>query len=99
MQWADAIITKTRRLSIVQQGVFSNRMLVLGWVFETLLALCIIYVPFFNTVLQTEPLQFKHMLVALPFALFIVCYDETRKGLLRGKWIKPESWFRNVFAW
>jgi sodium/potassium-transporting ATPase subunit alpha len=44
VQWADLIISKTRRNSIVQQGM-SNWILNFGLVFETILAAVLCYVP------------------------------------------------------
>jgi len=44
VQWADLIISKTRRNSIVQQGM-SNWILNFGLVFETVLAALLCYLP------------------------------------------------------
>merc|ERR1712002_1255875 len=47
VQWADVIISKTRKLSVFQQGM-TNWFLNFGLVFETLLAVFLQYTPGLN---------------------------------------------------
>jgi magnesium-transporting ATPase (P-type) len=54
-----------------------------GLLFETLLGLLVVYVPFLHSAFQTKPLKFIHLLPAIPFVLFIFSYDELRKFLMR----------------
>eukprot|EP00028_Trichosphaerium_sp_Am-I-7-wt_P007722 CAMPEP_0168514466 /NCGR_PEP_ID=MMETSP0405-20121227/4128_1 /TAXON_ID=498012 /ORGANISM="Trichosphaerium sp, Strain Am-I-7 wt" /LENGTH=989 /DNA_ID=CAMNT_0008533601 /DNA_START=42 /DNA_END=3007 /DNA_ORIENTATION=- len=83
VQWADVLACKTRKLSILQQGLFGNKVLLFGIFFETALALILVYVPFLNPVFQTRPLVFLHLLPAIPFSILIFIYDEVRKLLIR----------------
>jgi len=83
VQWADVLICKTRYLSLFQQGFFSNLVLNLGLLEETLLGALLVYVPFINDPFGTEPLNVAHWLPALPFVVIIFTYDEVRKFLLR----------------
>jgi len=87
-QWACLYISKTRWSSIFQQGIH-NTPLVLGWVFENVLALFLIYVPGVNTVFLTFPLQPLWYLPPLPFAIAVFAFDEIRKAIMRSH---PHGW-------
>jgi sodium/potassium-transporting ATPase subunit alpha len=82
VQWADVIITKTRRLSITTQGM-NNWVLNSGLLFETLLAVVFVYTPPLNWFIFTRPLKFVYWLPGLPFSVLIFAYDELRKFLIR----------------
>merc|ERR1712153_67660 len=81
VQWADLLICKTRRLSIVTQGM-SNTFMNFGLMFETLLGAYMCYLPGLDY-LGTRPLRFSHWMCAIPFSMAIFLYDETRKYLMR----------------
>merc|ERR1711994_30320 len=91
VQWADLIICKTRKNSLFQQGM-RNWYLNGALLFETLLAIFLIYTPYINSGLNLYPLRFTWWLMPLPFALFIFVYDEIRKYLMRilpeGNWLE-----------
>ncbi len=82
VQWANAIICKTRILSISQQGM-SNWSLNVGLVLQTSFALCVCYVPLANNWLGTRPLVFFHWTSGIPWAIILFLYDEFRKGAVR----------------
>jgi sodium/potassium-transporting ATPase subunit alpha len=82
VQWADLLICKTRKLSLFQQGM-RNRVLWLGLIVETVVAVLLIYVPFLQDVFNTLDLDAIYWLSPLPFALLIFSYDEIRKFILR----------------
>jgi Cation transporting ATPase, C-terminus len=82
MQWANGIICKSRSLSVFQHGM-RNMVFNAGLVWETALALAFAYVPFINSAFLTRGPRLQHLVPALPFALFIFVYDETRKGMIR----------------
>merc|ERR1712212_1203727 len=95
VQWADLIICKTRKLSVLQQGM-KNHFMNFGLVFETVLACILSYTPGMDKGLRMYPLKFNWWLPALPFSVLIFCYDETRKFLLRrnpGGWIEQETYY------
>jgi sodium/potassium-transporting ATPase subunit alpha len=96
VQWTDLIICKTRRLSVLQQGM-SNWFLNFGLVFETCLAAFLSYTPGMDKGLRMYPLKLTWWLPALPFSALILCYDETRKFLLRhlppGSWVERETYY------
>jgi len=81
VQWADLLICKTRRLSIITQGM-SNTFMNFGLMFETLLGAYLCYLPGLEY-LGTRPLRFSHWMCAIPFSMAILLYDETRKYLMR----------------
>lgn len=82
VQWSDILACKTRTLSLQNQGM-RNNMLSFGLFFETTLGALLCYVPAFNTAFSTRPIYFVHWLCPLPFAIFILSYDEIRKVLMR----------------
>jgi sodium/potassium-transporting ATPase subunit alpha len=82
VQWADLMICKTRKLSILQQGMM-NKMLNFGLFSETFLAAVLCYVPVCNVLFGTRPISLLHWLPGVPFSILIFCYDESRKFLIR----------------
>ncbi|GFS35534.1 hypothetical protein TNIN_262431 [Trichonephila inaurata madagascariensis] len=95
VQWADLIICKTRRNSILHQGM-RNHVLNFGLVFETALAAFLCYTPGMDKGLRMYPLKFNWWLPALPFSLLIFVYDEVRRYILRrnpGGWVERETYY------
>jgi len=95
VQWADLIICKTRRNSIVQQGM-NNWALNFGIVFETALAAFLSYTPGMEKGLRMYPLRFVWWLPPLPFSLLIFVYDECRRFVLRrnpGGFVETETYY------
>merc|ERR1712033_41849 len=95
VQWADLIICKTRRLSLLHQGM-TNWMLNFGLFFETALAAFIQYTPGLNTALRLRPLNAPWWFIGIPFSLLIFVYDEIRRFLLRrnpGGWVEQETYY------
>ncbi|CRK96297.1 CLUMA_CG009717, isoform A [Clunio marinus] len=95
VQWADLIICKTRKNSLVHQGM-TNWALNFGLVFETCLAAFLSYCPGMDKGLRMFPLKFVWWLPALPFSLAIFLYDESRRYMLRrspGGWWEKETYY------
>ncbi|KAI1305853.1 Sodium/potassium-transporting ATPase subunit alpha [Halotydeus destructor] len=95
VQWADLIICKTRRNSILTQGM-TNHILTFGIVFETLLAAFLCYTPGLDKGLNMYPLKFSWWFPAMPFSLVIFLYDEARRYLIRknpGGWVEQETYY------
>jgi sodium/potassium-transporting ATPase subunit alpha len=83
LQWTDCIISKTRMLSISQQGM-GNKAGNWGLVFESVLILFIAYTPFMNMIFQTRGLAFPHLGVpAWPWVAMMFFYDEMRRIFVR----------------
>ncbi|CAH1637632.1 unnamed protein product [Spodoptera littoralis] len=95
VQWADLIICKTRRNSIIHQGM-RNWALNFGLIFETALAAFLSYTPGMDKGLRMYPLKFVWWLPAIPFMLSIFIYDEIRRFYLRrnpGGWLEQETYY------
>nr|CAI99406.1 P-type ATPase [Flabellia petiolata] len=95
VQWADLLIAKTRKLSVFQQGL-SNGFMNFGLVFETCLAILLVYTPPFNTVFGTRPIHFVHWFPGVPWSLLIFVYDELRKLCIRNN---PGGWLDKFTYW
>jgi len=95
VQWADLIICKTRRNSIVHQGM-TNHVLNFALVFETVLAAFMCYCPGLDKGLRMYPLKAGWWVPAMPFSLLIFLYDEFRRWILRrmpGGWVEMETYY------
>uniref|UniRef100_A0AAQ4PX92 Sodium/potassium-transporting ATPase subunit alpha n=1 Tax=Gasterosteus aculeatus aculeatus TaxID=481459 RepID=A0AAQ4PX92_GASAC len=82
VQWADLVICKTRRNSLIQQGM-KNRVLIFGLFVETGLAAFLSYCPGMDVALRMYPLKPLWWFCAFPYSLLIFIYDEVRKLILR----------------
>ena len=91
-QVANGLISKTSRQSLLQQGLLSNRWLLLGIVVELLLAAAVVYVPMLHPWFGTAALSPGEFLLAWPFALGLLLLDEGRRWWLRrGKGVEAGS--------
>ncbi|XP_046868724.1 sodium/potassium-transporting ATPase subunit alpha-like isoform X2 [Drosophila willistoni] len=94
-QWADLIICKTRRNSIIQQGM-GNWVLNFALFFETIVALILCYMPGMKKGLRMYPVRWYCWLYGIPFGLLIVFFDEGRRYLIRrspGGWVEQETYY------
>ena len=82
-QVADVLICRTRRQSILSAGIFSNRLVWGGIAAELALLAMIACIPAFNIFFGTAPLEGWHLLLSVPFALFILFGDELRRVFVR----------------
>jgi sodium/potassium-transporting ATPase subunit alpha len=95
VQWADLIICKTRRNSVIKQGM-NNWVLNFGLFFETCLAAILSYTPGMDKGLRMYPLKINWWLPAIPFSILIFVYDEARRFILRrnpGGWVERETYY------
>uniref|UniRef100_A0A914HXZ3 Sodium/potassium-transporting ATPase subunit alpha n=1 Tax=Globodera rostochiensis TaxID=31243 RepID=A0A914HXZ3_GLORO len=95
VQWAELVISKTRRNSIVQQGM-SNWVLNFSMVFETFLAAFLCYCPGLDKGLRMYGLMFSWWFPSLPFSVLIFIYDEFRRFLVRrfpDGWVERETYY------
>lgn len=82
VQWANVVICKTRYLSVATQGMM-NSVLNFGLMFEFMLCSAVAYAGFVHTIFVTENMRLVHWFPALPFSIFILALDETRKYMMR----------------
>ena len=90
VQWSDVIVCKTRKLSVLSQGM-NNLTLNFALIFETLLAIFLSYTPGMDKALRMYPLRWSWWLPALPFSVLIFIYDEMRKLFIRK--LPEDHWF------
>jgi len=82
-QMAGLMVCKTRWLSITSQGM-RNNVMYFGLGTEILLCGWLTYCTGINRGLGTRNIRLVHWFCAIPFAIIIFIYDESRKGLMRG---------------
>lgn len=88
------VSAKTRITSIFDQG-FGNKVFNVGVLQESVLIVLLVYAPFLHSAFGTRNTSIDEWLIAVPFALCIWLYDETRKYLMRRH---PDSEFKkNLF--
>ena len=81
-QIAGLLVCKTRWLSITRQGM-RNRFMIFGIATEIALVLTLAYIKPFNIALGTRNIRLVHWFCAIPFAILIFLFDESRKLLMR----------------
>lgn len=96
VQVSDKIICKTRRLSLFQHCKFNYADLA-GFSSELILGILLTYVPFLNTGLGTEALNWEYWIISIPFAIYIFFYDELRKLVIRN--ISKKSLIYKLLSW
>jgi magnesium-transporting ATPase (P-type) len=82
-QIGTAFAARTERASLRSIGVFSNRLLLWGIVFELALSALIIYAPPFQDLLATASLEPHMLLFVAPFPFIVWGADELRRWLVR----------------
>jgi sodium/potassium-transporting ATPase subunit alpha len=88
------IACKTRLNSLLTQGMVNN-VLNLGILQEIFLIGLLVHVPGLNYAFGTLGIVAVDWFIAIPFAIFIIFYDEFRKYLCRT--LGKESWFYRYF--
>jgi Ca2+-transporting ATPase len=88
-QLVHALVIRSETESLFAIGLFSNPQLLLAVLLTIILQLVVIYVPFFNDVFQTSPLEMRELLVCflLPLVVFVLVELEklaSRRGWLYG---------------
>ena len=84
-QIGTAFAARTERASLRSVGVFSNRLLLVGFAFELALAALFVYAPPFQDVLGTAPLPPSYLLILLPFPFVVWGADELRRYFVRAR--------------
>jgi len=99
-QWANALLSKSRVITIGQQG-FKSGHINSGWIYSFCLMILIQYLPFINIAFASRTVAFPHFFVAaFPWFTYIILFDEirklfVRKGLKRmpGGGLRYDGWF------
>ena len=74
---------RTERQSIFKVGIFSNKRVLGGIVFEIILISAIIYVPFLQEIFQTAPIGINEWLFLIILPPLILFIEEIRKAITR----------------
>jgi len=90
MQIGTVFASRTNRASVFEIGLFSNRWVIYGIIFELLVAAAIIYVPFLQGIFDTRPLGALAWVAAISFGVIVFIAEELRKAYVRRR-IPPEE--------
>jgi magnesium-transporting ATPase (P-type) len=82
-QLGTGFAARTDRASLRAIGVFSNRLLLAGMLFEIVFAAALIYVPFLQGVFSTTALPWNAVAFVLPFPFIVWGADELRRLVIR----------------
>jgi potassium/sodium efflux P-type ATPase len=74
---------RTERQSVFKVGLFANKRVIFGIVFEIFLLSAIIYVPFLQSIFNTAPIGIKEWLFLIVLPIPIVLIEELRKAVAR----------------
>jgi len=82
MQVVNVYLCRSATRSVFTMGLFTNRLLVWGVIFEIALILLIVYTPVGNFLIGTTPIPVDVWLFVVPFAFCMLLLDELRKKLI-----------------
>ena len=82
-QVGTAFAARTSRASLRDIGVFSNRLLLWGILFEIVFAAAVIYMPPLQELFATEALGVRELLVLATFPVIVWGSDELRRAWVR----------------
>ena len=74
---------QTTRTSVFKVGVFKNKWIVRGIIFEVVLMISIIYIPFMQNIFNTAPLGINEWLYLISFIPIMIIAEELRKYIAR----------------
>ena len=72
---------RTSRVSVFRVGLFSNRLVLWGVIFELIITAALIYVPILQSFFSTVPLGWVEWAIVAPFGPIVFLADEARKHL------------------
>lgn len=76
---------RTERESVFKVGIFSNRMILIGIIFQVTLLCILIYTPFLHDLFNTAPIGLTEWAYLFMWVPILILLDELRKAFLR-KW-------------
>jgi len=83
MQIANVFACRSEKHSAFKLGFLSNKLILVGIIFELILASAIVYVPFLQDIFQTTRVGWADWGIVFIFAVFIFLAEELRKRLYR----------------
>jgi Ca2+-transporting ATPase len=84
-QIGNLLTMQTTRTSVFKIGIFTNKWIIRGIIFEITLMLAILYIPPLQSVFGTTPLRITEWLYVVTFIPIMFFADEIRKYLIRRK--------------
>lgn len=87
-QIAAAMNARTKYTSVFKIGLFSNRHIITGIIFEVALISLLIYVPFLQDIFNTHALGLAEWLFLIAIPIPLVLLEEGRKWLVRKYFLK-----------
>jgi len=81
----NAYSSRSLEESILRMNPFGNKMLLLGIAGSILSILAVVYIPFMQSIFQTEPLTSQSWIFVLAIGLLVVVAAEVMKRLLHGR--------------
>lgn len=82
-QVANGLVSRSFRESVFSLGLFSNKFLLIGILFEIVLQIFIVYHPVGNKIFSTYPIPFTVWLSLIPFAFLLFAVEEARKFIVK----------------
>ncbi len=79
---------RTEKQSVFHVGLFSNKQVNFGIVFEIILIIALVYLPPLQSVFHTAPLDLRDFLILCAWPPLILVIEEVRKAFLRKKMAK-----------
>ncbi|MDF9824648.1 Ca2+-transporting ATPase [Breznakia sp. PF5-3] len=76
---------RTTKQSVFKVGIFKNKKIMFGIVFEILLLALLMYVPFFQEIFNTAPLGIKEWIILCIIPFPVLGIEELRKYFIRKK--------------
>jgi Ca2+-transporting ATPase len=87
-QLGHVLAIKSEKTFLYQQGIFSNRPLIMAVIFTAALQVAIIYIPFANDIFKTQPLNFQELMICIGLSAVVFHAVELEK------WIKKRYFAR-----
>ncbi|RYL93433.1 cation-transporting P-type ATPase [Sporolactobacillus sp. THM7-4] len=91
MQVANVFACRTEVASMFGIGIFTNKLLNMGVVFELALTAALIYIPFMREIFGTYPVPLSYWFFYVAFVPVLIAVEEIRKLVLRRKLRLAES--------
>jgi sodium/potassium-transporting ATPase subunit alpha len=82
-QIANVFACRSFKESVFRLGIFTNKLIFGGILFEILLQVFIVYHPFGNKIFSTYPISLNTWSILIPFAFFLFFAEEMRKFIVR----------------
>ncbi|CAD8136306.1 unnamed protein product [Paramecium pentaurelia] len=95
VQWSNVFSCKQRKMSLIYSPI--NVVMFYGVLLETIIFICIVYIPGVNTWFGARPVDILNLgMPGLPYSMCLFCWEELRKYFIRN-FAKPSKYEPNFF--